>query len=290
MWIRLCYRAEKSCPKSAKLLRSATKHTKLTSITEPLKLPPILIRLLSIPPVIDGTLDDAAWQAKPLPLSDWSLLSGFDSGGSGFIRSRTATPPSWSGFNQAEQLLREIASKIASPEPPSDFPRRGERVRDFQDAGQFEFADGSMTGSRHATALRTLWAPADLTGDHGRDQVRRQAICCLRKDAFRRCRRRMAVTVKYYLRRIYFGIDGSERCNPIDRDLSLCSSETLRNCFSSTIFLKSRFVAATILALLFSNRWARDTKPRKRVSVSCGRFSRGSTTCFSVFAATTSRQ
>lgn len=41
------------------------------SIPQPGKLSPIQIRLLDAAPVIDGNLDDAAWQGAPLPLGDW---------------------------------------------------------------------------------------------------------------------------------------------------------------------------------------------------------------------------
>ena len=50
---------------------SPPKPTARTSIVDPLKMPPMEIRLLPAPPVIDGTLDDVAWKGKPLPLDDW---------------------------------------------------------------------------------------------------------------------------------------------------------------------------------------------------------------------------
>ncbi len=41
------------------------------SIAEPLKLPPIEVPYLATPPVIDGSLNEAAWETQPLPLSEW---------------------------------------------------------------------------------------------------------------------------------------------------------------------------------------------------------------------------
>jgi hypothetical protein len=41
------------------------------STAEPQRLPPIELPFLPIPPVIDGSLDDTAWQVPPLPLGEW---------------------------------------------------------------------------------------------------------------------------------------------------------------------------------------------------------------------------
>ncbi len=41
------------------------------SVAEPQKLEPIALPLLAVPPVIDGTLDDSAWNMPPLPLGEW---------------------------------------------------------------------------------------------------------------------------------------------------------------------------------------------------------------------------
>jgi hypothetical protein len=40
-------------------------------IAEPTKMPPIEVPYLTVPPVIDGSLDDAAWSAPPLKLGEW---------------------------------------------------------------------------------------------------------------------------------------------------------------------------------------------------------------------------
>lgn len=45
--------------------------TRAASVAEPNKLPPIEVPFLTTPPVIDGTLNDAAWNMPPLPLGEW---------------------------------------------------------------------------------------------------------------------------------------------------------------------------------------------------------------------------